>query len=115
MDGKIKPTTRPGGYEGRKDAPMTLHDVSTQLYNLTLGGFVNGEKFTKQQLEANLRRWMREPERLKIKNRLVIEICLQDGRWLATVDRFDDTPDGYDYYIPDTREQEQKLKDLLLA
>lgn len=92
---------------------MTLHEVSTQLYNLTIDGFVNGEQFTKHQLEAILRKWMQNPEQLKIKNRLVIELCLPDGRWFATVDRFADQADGYDYYIPETREQEQRIKDLL--
>lgn len=91
---------------------MTLHDISTQLHNLT-GGHINGERFSKQELEGAIRRWMRNPEGLKIPNRFVIEVELKDGRWLATIDRFADSPDGYDYYIPDTREQEDLLRKAL--
>ena len=94
---------------------MTLHEIATQLHNITFGGHVNGEKFTRHQLEENLQRWMRNPEAIKIPNRLVIEVCLADGRWLATVDRFADGPDGYDYWIPDNRTQEAALAARLTA
>lgn len=92
---------------------MTLHEISTQLHSLTLGGFVNGEKFTRHELESNLRRWMRDCEHKKIRNSHVVEICLMDGRWLCEIHKFADSPDGYDYYIPDTREQEQRIWDAL--
>ena len=94
---------------------MTLHDVSSQLYKLTLGGFINGEKFTKRQLDTALAMWMRHPENNKIKNTHVLEICLRDGRWLCEITKYADNPDGYDYFIPDTREQEQAIIDKLTA
>ena len=87
---------------------MTLHDIATQLHNLT-DGRINGEHFTKHELESNLRRWMRHSELNKLAGRLVIEISLPDGKWLATVDQHSDGADGYDYFIPDTREQESIL------
>lgn len=94
---------------------MTLHEIATQLHNLTFGGHVNGEKFTKTELEQNLKRWLRNAGHNKIPGKVVIEVCLADGRWLATVERFDNTADGYDYWIPDTREQENRIRDLLVS
>ena len=31
MDGKVKPTTRPGGYEGRKDSTMERYEIMERL------------------------------------------------------------------------------------
>lgn len=93
---------------------MTIHEISCQLYHLTRG-HINGEVFTKTQLEASIRRWMRNPEQLKIKNRFVLEGQLPDGCWLITIDKFADAADGYDYTIPDTREQEEALRGRLFA
>jgi hypothetical protein len=43
-----------------------------------------------------------------------METVLHDGqRWFFTVDRWGDGPDGFDYTIPDTREQEARIKALL--
>jgi len=88
---------------------MTIHDIATQLYNLTFDGFVNGEKFTKRGLETAIRAWMRDVSGNKIPNTHVIEACLPDGRWLVTITKFADRPDGYDYSIPDTREEEARI------
>ena len=92
---------------------MTIHEVSTQLFNITLGGFVNGEKFTKRELEHVIHVWMEvhDPSHNKVANSHLIELCLRDGRWYATIDKFADRPDGFDYYIPDTREEESRLLD----
>ena len=94
---------------------MTLHDVSSQLYNITLDGFINGEQFTKHQFESALVKWMQTAEHNKIKNTHVLEISLPDGRWFCEVIKYADRPDGYDYFIPENREQEQKLLDRLTA
>jgi len=37
-------------------------------------------------------------------------ITLADGNWYFYVSRYADTPDGYDYMIPDTREQEDEWR-----
>lgn len=92
----------------RKDNFMTLHDIATQLHKST-NGRVNGENFTRQALESNLRRWMRNCENNKIRNSVVVEVAMPDGGWLCEIHKFADTADGYDYYIPDTREQEQRI------
>lgn len=91
---------------------MTLHDIASQIHNLTFGGHVNGEKFTKVELEHVFSKWLAHAEHNIIPNTMIIEVCLRDGRWLATISK---TPYGYDYYIPDTREQESYLRNKLLG
>ena len=92
---------------------MTLHEVSSQLYNLT-SGHVCGENYTKTQLERVIRMWMRDSEHNTIKNRRVITIALPDGEWPATIDRFSASADGFDYWIPDTRDEAQAFWDRFL-
>ena len=41
---------------------------------------------------------------------LIGEVTLADGNWLFALGRY---ADEYDYWIPDTREQEQRLYDAL--
>ena len=92
---------------------MTIHEVSTQLHKLSVDGFFNGEQFTKRELEAYIKGMFRPGTTLKADNRLVMEIALRDGGWLFTIDRFSDRPDGFDYYIPDNRDQEARIWSLL--
>jgi hypothetical protein len=93
---------------------MTIHEISNQLHHLSVDGFFNGEKFTKQELEHYIHNCFSKGL-LKLENRLVMEIRLRDGEWLFTVDRFSNSTDGFDYYIPDTREQENHIWTLLTA
>lgn len=93
---------------------MTIREVSSQLHNLSVAGYFNGEKFTKRELERFIAHWFRPGVDLKAGNRLVMETVLHDGqRWFFTVDRWGDGPDGFDYTIPDNREQEARIKALL--
>ena len=84
---------------------MTLKEASQQLFSLT-GGRVNGETFTRSQLESNIASWTRDMSRNTIKNHYVITVSLPDGEWYAALTK---TTDGYDYFIPETREQEKAL------
>ena len=93
---------------------MTIHEIATQLHRSSLGGHFNGEKFTKQELEHYIHNCFSKGL-LRLENRLVMEIRLRDGEWLFTVDRFSNSTDGFDYYIPDTREQENHIWTLLTA
>lgn len=93
---------------------MTIKEVANQIYSLSLGHYVNGVKFTKRELESTLARWMRNAENNKIKNCVVMEICMADGRWLTEVFKYADRPDGYDYDIPDNREQEKRIYEALM-
>lgn len=87
---------------------MTLHEVSSQLYKLSLGGFFNHEKFTQKQLDNMLSANMREARSNAIPNAFVMEIALPDGWWYCTINK---CGAEYDYCIPDTREQEKCLLD----
>ena len=71
---------------------MTIREISSQLFSLSVGGFFNREKFTKNRLETQL-----------------------DGWWYFTVTKYADRADGFDYYIPDTREQESAIKNKLFG
>lgn len=83
---------------------MTLHDVSTQIYSLT-GGHVNGEHYSLAQLEKCISIWCRNAN-----GHYIGIVSLADGDWLYELTCGDY---GYDYSIPDTREQENRLYDAL--
>lgn len=87
---------------------MTIHQLSRQLHSLSVGGYFNGERFSEQRLETYISNMLRTG------NRLVMEISLPDGRWFFTITRFSQSPDGFDYAIPDTWAQEARIKSLLL-
>lgn len=92
---------------------MTIYELSTQLHNSSVGGYFNGQKFSRRELERYIRLSFRPEVSLKLGNRLVMEIALPDGRWFFTVNRYSDASDGFDYTIPEDREQEAKLLSLL--
>ena len=92
---------------------MTLRQVADSLYEMTIAGYVNDTKYSRSGFCSALEEWMLFPESLKIKNRLVLQLSLPDGRWMATVNKFSDSADGYDYTIPADREEEAALLQLL--
>ncbi len=98
---------------------MTLTQAADQLYNLSLGGYFNREKFTADGWRRHVNALMRHPETLKIKNTLVQEIALEDGHWLFTISYIPSSKgDGHGEYgwaIPETREEEQRLKERLVG
>lgn len=93
---------------------MTLNQAADQLYSLSLGGYFNREKFTAAGWRKHVNALMRHPETLKIKNTLVQEIALLDGWWLFSICYIPESNE-YGWCIPETREEEQRLKDRLLA
>ena len=94
---------------------MTLREVSDQLYSLSVGGYFNREKFTRQRLYTCLKAWL-SPQALAPEKtgRWVMEIALRDGWWWMQVTKYADRPDGFDYYIPDTREESDRLLESLV-
>ena len=94
---------------------MTIHNLVNQLFDLSVAGHFNGERFTRAQLESHIRNAFRCEDSLKIPHKYVMEIALCDGRWLFTINHYNDAADGFDYTIPDNRDQEQVLRDLLTA
>lgn len=86
---------------------MTIHNIASQLHDLSVAGYFNGEKFSKAELEHYIRNMFRTG------STLVMEIALPDGRWFFKIERYANEADGYDYSIPDTREEEDKIFALL--
>lgn len=87
---------------------MTLHYVASQLHSLSVAGYFNREKFTVARLEKLL------SDLFRTGDSVTLEIALPDGWWYFTVSRYAPTRDGFDYFIPDTREQSDRLLDALL-
>lgn len=90
---------------------MTLREVSSQLFHLSVNGGFNRERFTAKKLLDVLTAHMQEAQFNPLPNTFVMEIELPDGWWFFTVNKYGDDSNDYDYWIPDTREQEQKLWD----
>lgn len=81
---------------------MTKSELTTQLMDLAVAGYFNSEKFTKERLNNYISKMCRNTG-----DKLFMEISLPDGRWLFKITHYADGE--WDYYIPDTREQEAKL------
>lgn len=92
---------------------MTIHELTQQLFDRSVAGYFNGEKFTRARLERYVASMFREGTSLKAGNRLVMEIALPDGRWYFFITHYGTGADQYDYTIPDDRDQEARIKGLL--
>lgn len=86
---------------------MTIHTVSSHLVDLSK--VINGEHFSKPRLEAMLNSLFR------VSDRYIGTILLPDGEWFFMVTRYATKPDGFDYYIPDNRDDNERLANLLLG
>lgn len=81
---------------------MTKLELTSQLMDLSIAGYFNGEKFNKERLNNYIGKMCRNDS-----DKLYMRIALPDGEWLFKIVRYST---GYwDYYIPDTRDEEQKL------
>lgn len=85
---------------------MTINELINQVYGLSVAGYFNGEKYSKREFAEYVKGVFR-PELNT--SRWLMEIALPDGRWFFQMTRFSDAADGFDYYIPDNRAQEQAL------
>jgi hypothetical protein len=47
---------------------------------------------------------------MKNADKVIMTIALPDGWWYFKITRYQDDVNGYDYYIPDNRKEEQKIK-----
>ena len=88
---------------------MTKKDVINQLYSLsdTYNG-ISG--VPKNWLRRHIYDMTRED--LSNHSKLYMTITLPDGEWLFKIEEY--APGEWDYYIPETREQESHLWDELL-
>ena len=80
---------------------MTKAELVNQLFDLSVAGYFNGEQFTKTRLNAYITNMFKSGQRL------VMNIALPDGRWYFYINKYNDNE--YDYVIPDTREQEERI------
>ena len=88
---------------------MTLKETCKQIHDLSLGGFINREKFSFTEFYNAAKHWMNGTDSY------VFEIALPDGWWYARLIKYGYTNDSYDYYIPDTREESDKIFNDLIA
>lgn len=79
---------------------MTLRYLVNQLHGLSVNGEFNGVRFSKKELADYIRNMFRTPLR---NDRLVMTVVLPDGEWYFWIKR---RGRGWDYWIPETREQE---------
>lgn len=91
---------------------MTLRETTTQI--ISLSNVLNGEVRSRAWLERYVRE-MFSPGHgpLKLGDSIAMLIALPDGEWVFTIDRCANSEWGY--YIPETREQEQRLWKSLTA
>ena len=88
---------------------MTLRETVNQLFDLSVGGYFNREKRTRRDLYYQLNALFNSTT--SNQDKVIFEIALPDGWWFFSVSR---RGNEYDYYIPDTRDQETRLKDWLV-
>lgn len=81
---------------------MTKTELVNQIYGLSVAGYFNGEKFSLKRLNTYLGALCRNDG-----DKLFMRIALPDGEWLFKIVRY--STGDWDYFIPDTRDEEQKL------
>ena len=94
---------------------MTIKETAKRLFGQAIGGYFNGEKFTETRLYNTIVNGMKNCEFNAIKNAYVMQIALPDGWWYCKITKYGNKADEYDYYIPETREQERRLIDRLMG
>ena len=94
-------------YKG--DPIMTIHELSEQLHSLSVGGYFNREKFSVERLQAQIEALTRTSDSV------IFEIALPDGWWYFKIYKYgmERGRGQYDYYIPETRDQELRIKNEL--
>ena len=78
---------------------MTIKEVINQVYGLSINGYFNRERFSKTEFNTLIRTMFKNG------NNYICEIALPDGWWYMKIMKLQNHE--YDYYIPDTRDQEQ--------
>lgn len=91
---------------------MTIKEITNQLYDLSVAGYFNGEKFTKQRLYNQIKSLFRGTTRKIADHPVVVQqISLYDGCWFFYIIEY--AKGEFDYFIPDTREQEKRVIGIL--
>lgn len=83
---------------------MTLTEVTNQIYDLTIAGYINDVKFTKREFHDYTKHFFNHVGVQKH----IIQIAMLDGKkWLCKITKFSNGE--YGYYLPETKEQEKHL------
>jgi hypothetical protein len=91
---------------------MTIKEITNHLMELSKDHIFNGVEANASWLENFIRTMFKSP--LKNHNKLIMYANnFGDGGWYFTITKYGNKSDEFDYYIPDTREQEKKIIDLL--
>ena len=75
---------------------MTFNEMTKQIYDISYKHHINHETKNLSQFRRELKSYFDQTTRLP--TQVAFEMEMRDGYW------------GYDYYIPDTRKDEEKLK-----
>ena len=86
---------------------MTLAEVANQIISLAVDRNINGEKRSTNWVKMYLTKMVGDRNRKEV----YMTILLPDGEWLFYVDY---NKGEWGYYIPDTREQEDRLYRILV-
>lgn len=84
---------------------MNYLEMTKEIYDLSHKGHINYETKTLIQFQTELKKFFDSAPHLPIQ--VAFEMELKDGYWYCVAAK---TAWGYDYYIPKTREEEEKLK-----
>lgn len=83
---------------------MTLHEVSSQLYSLSVSGYFNREKFSKAQFSGLMNAMFKGGGQ-----KYIGEIALPDGWWNFKVFHYGTKKDQFDYIIAEDKAQNESL------
>ena len=82
---------------------MTLSSVSSSLLSLSVNNTIGNIRWTRKSFTEALARAFAHPAAVGV----TYEISLPDGDWFCEV--YKTGPHHYDYYIPETRDQEARV------
>lgn len=86
---------------------MSLSWIVDSLFELSVDHTFDGVKYTKAQLLQRLKQLLPR----NVKRVVVTRVNLPDGSWLCEIESAPDGGSGawyYGYYIPETREEEER-------
>ena len=86
---------------------MTFKGMVRSIYRNSMGHVLNGEKMTQEEMEH----WFRKMFHKKHDEDVLFSMNLPDGVWLCLAMRREC---GYDYIVPDTREDEGEVVEKFL-
>ena len=89
---------------------MTLKEACTRVHKLALAGYINGEKFTADRFYRQTASLFQDRE---APCQVWFTIAQPDGWWYSTINQY--RKGEFDWTIPESREQEARIKDALMA